>query len=62
MKVSDLFFVFPGSKLDYAKQQEDENGINFVSRISVNNGIAGRVIVDANARKYKAGDITVPIR
>jgi len=61
MKVSDLFFVYPGSKLDYAKQQEDEKGLNFVSRISVNNGIAGKVIVDAKAKKYKAGDITVPL-
>ena len=61
MKVSDLFFVYPGSKLDYTKLQEDENGINFVSRISVNNGIAGRVNVDTKARKYKAGDISVPL-
>ena len=61
MKINDLFWVYTGSKLDFAKQTQDDTGINFVSRISNNNGVVGRVLVDTTAKIYKAGDITVPL-
>jgi len=61
MKVDDLFYVYTGSKLDFAKQIQDDNGINFVSRNSNNNGVVGRVFVDESVKVYKAGDITVTL-
>ncbi len=61
MKVEDLFWVYSGSKLDFGKQVQDENGINFVSRNSNNNGVVGRVVVDDSIKIYQAGDITVPL-
>ncbi len=61
MKINELFWIYLGSKLDFAKQVQDENGINFISRISVNNGVAGKVIVNPEVKKYNAGDITVPL-
>jgi hypothetical protein len=61
MKVIDLFNVYSGSKLDFAKQVQDDTGINFVSRNSNNNGVVGKVLVDTSVKTYKAGDITVPL-
>lgn len=43
MIVDDLFYIYSGSKLDYGKQTESVDGINFVSRNSNNNGVVGRV-------------------
>ena len=61
MKVNDLFWIFTGSKLDFGKQTQDDDGINFVSRNSNNNGVVGKVIVDSSVKTYCAGDITVPL-
>lgn len=61
MNVSDLFYCYTGSKLDFGKQQIDKAGINFVSRNSNNNGIVGKVVPDKNAKIFKKGDITVPL-
>jgi len=61
MKISDLFYVFMGSKLDFDKQTEDELGIIFVSRNSNNNGIVGRVSLETNMKTYEKGDITVSL-
>lgn len=60
-KISDIFYIYTGSKLDFGKQQEDENGINFVSRNSNNNGVVGKVLIDESVKTYKKGDITVPL-
>lgn len=60
-KISDIFEVYTGSKLDFGKQQIDENGINFVSRNSNNNGVVGKVTIDNHMKIYKKGDITVPL-
>lgn len=60
-KLSDIFYIFTGSKLDFDKQIIDENGINFVSRNSNNNGVVGKVLPAVNAKIYKKGDITVPL-
>ena len=61
MIVDDLFYVYSGSKLDYGKQTEMTNGINFVSRNSNNNGVVGRVQLEDDMKVYKKGDITVPL-
>lgn len=60
-KLSDIFEIYTGSKLDYGKQEISEDGVNFVSRNSNNNGVVGRVIVDSKTKIYKKGDITVPL-
>lgn len=60
-KISDLFYVENGSKLDFGKQELDVNGINFVSRDSNNNGVVGKVALSDNMKSYKKGDITVPL-
>lgn len=59
--VSDFFFVYSGSKLDFGKQELNENGINFVSRNSNNNGVVGKVEFQNGMKKYNKGDITVPL-
>lgn len=61
MIVDDLFYVYSGSKLDYGKQTESVDGINFVSRNSNNNGVVGRVILEEEMKTFKKGDITVPL-
>lgn len=61
MKVSDIFDVFTGSKLDFGKQEIDADGINFVSRNSNNNGVVGKVTLADGMKIYKKGDITVPL-
>ena len=60
-KLSDVFDIYTGSKLDYGKQTEDPNGINFVSRNSNNNGVVGKVELKPGMKIYKKGDITVPL-
>lgn len=61
MIVDDLFYIYSGSKLDYGKQTESVDGINFVSRNSNNNGVVGRVILEEGMKTFKKGDITVPL-
>ena len=61
MKLSDLFFIYSGSKLDFGKQEISEDGINFVSRNSNNNGVVGRVVLEEGMKVYRKGDITVPL-
>ena len=61
MKLSDLFYIYTGSKLDFGKQQLSEDGINFVSRNSNNNGVVGKVVLEDSMKTYKKGDITVPL-
>ena len=60
-KLSDVFYIYTGSKLDFGKQILDENGINFVSRNSNNNGVVGKVEVKESMKIFKKGDITVPL-
>lgn len=60
-KLSDLFYIYTGSKLDFDKQQQDDNGLIFVSRNSNNNGVVGRIVVDDKMKVYKKGDISVPL-
>ena len=60
-KLSEIFYIYTGSKLDFDKQQLDDDGINFVSRNSNNNGIVGKIIPNKNMKIFKKGDITVPL-
>ena len=60
-KLSDIFYIYTGSKLDFDKQIQDANGINFVSRNSNNNGVVGRIIPEEGAKIFKKGDISVPL-
>lgn len=60
-KLSDLFYIYTGSKLDFGKQEIDPKGINFVSRNSNNNGVVGKVAYNSTMKKYRKGDITVPL-
>lgn len=61
IKVSELFNVYSWSKLDFWKQQLDENWINFVSRNSNNNWIVGKVVLDESMKVFKKWDISVPL-
>lgn len=61
IKLSEIFYIYTGSKLDFDKQQPDENGINFVSRNSNNNGVVGKVALEEGMKIYKKGDISVPL-
>lgn len=60
-KISDLFEIFSGSKLDFNKQIINNNGITFVSRDSNNNGVVGKVTLEEDMKTYKKGDITVTL-
>lgn len=60
-KIADLFYIYPGSKLDFEKQEQAESGVLFISRNSNNNGVVGRVVVDEKTKLYNKGDITVPL-
>ena len=61
MKISDLFYIFSGSKLDFDKQTEDNEGIIFISRNSNNNGVVAKIIVEPNMKVFEKGDITVTL-
>lgn len=61
VKLSEIFNIYTGSKLDFGKQTLDIDGINFVSRNSNNNGVVGKVELKDGMKIYKKGDITVPL-
>ena len=61
IKVNELFYVYSWSKLDFSKQQLDDNWINFVSRNSNNNWIVGRVVIGESMKIFKKWDISVPL-
>lgn len=60
-KVSELFHVYSGSKLDFGKLTPDDNGLNFVSRNSNYNGVVGKIQPEDGMKVYKKGDITVTL-
>ncbi|KRN13067.1 hypothetical protein IV37_GL000705 [Fructilactobacillus fructivorans] len=62
MKVKELFKVCKGSHLDYSNQKIDKNdGINFVSRNSNNNGVVGRIKQDSKMTVFSSGAISVSL-
>lgn len=58
-KVSDLFFVSYGVNLELNALTQDNNGINFVSRTSKNNGVSAKVKQISTVEPLPAGTITV---
>lgn len=59
MKVSKLFDVFYGTNLELSNLTKIEDGINFVSRTSKNNGVSGIVEPIPDIESLDAGLITV---
>lgn len=62
VKLSDLFSMSSGSKMDLNKQEiVSSDGVNFVSRTSKNSGVVCKVARNTNAKLYKKGAITVTL-
>ena len=59
IKISDLFDVVYGTNLALNKCEEDENGVNFVSRTSKNNGVSARIKRLPDKEPIPAGTISV---
>ena len=59
VKISDLFDIMPGTNLALNKCEEDENGINFVSRTAKNNGISSKIKRLPDKEPIPAGTISV---
>ena len=62
IEIQELFNVEYPSTLVFNQQVEDESGVPFVSSKGKNNGIAGRVRRNPNAKLYPKGSITVPLK
>lgn len=59
MKVSELFHVTYGTNIELNRCKKVENGINFVSRITKNNGVSASVALIPNIEPFEVGLITV---
>lgn len=59
MKVSKLFNVHYGTNLELNSLEKIDDGINFVSRTSMNNGVSGIVRPIPNIKPLETGLITV---
>ncbi|MBU5384723.1 restriction endonuclease subunit S [Citrobacter cronae] len=60
-KLKDIFSIQYGNKLDYNKMVPSPVGVNFVSRTSKENGVAGKVLLIEGIRPYDKGLITVAL-
>lgn len=58
-KVSDLFDVVYGSNLELNALEIDPNGVNFVSRTALNNGVSAKVKLVDGLDPIEAGVLTV---
>jgi len=61
VKVSDVFYIKYGDSLELNKLDQDDNGINFVSRTAKNNGVSARVKRIDNIQPTPANTITVAL-
>lgn len=59
VKISELFEVVYGTNLELNALEIDPNGINFVSRSSLNNGVSAKVQPVPNLSPIEAGVLTV---
>lgn len=59
--LKDLYVIQMGNKLDKNKMTNDEPQVNFVSRISYNNGVDGKVDFIDDIIPFKAGLLTVAL-
>lgn len=61
VKLNELFDISYGTKFDWNKMTEEQNGIAFVSRTSKNNGVVGYVERFNDQDPYPSGTITVSL-
>lgn len=61
VKLNELFDISYGTKFDWNKMTEEQNGIAFVSRTSKNNGVVGYVERYNDQDPYPSGTITVSL-
>lgn len=59
--LKDLFYIRMGDKLDKNKMSQDEPSVNFVSRISYNNGVDIKVDLIDGKEPNRAGLLTVSL-
>lgn len=59
VRLSDLFYVNYGTNLELNGLNQVDNGVNYVSRTSKNNGVSAQVEKLENIKPLKAGLITV---
>lgn len=59
VKVSELFDVIYGSNLELNALEVDPEGVNFVSRTALNNGVSARVKLVDGVEPIEAGVLTV---
>jgi Type I restriction modification DNA specificity domain len=59
VKVSDLFDVIYGSNLELNALEIDPDGVNFVSRTALNNGVSAKVKLVDGEEPIEAGVLTV---
>lgn len=61
-KLSDIFDIESGNDLELCYLKKDNDGINFISRTSKNNGISAKVSrLSSDTKPNKAGTITVAV-
>ena len=60
-KVSTLFDVQYGNSLELIYLNKNINGINFISRTALNNGVSARVDRINNIKPYPGGCLTVAL-
>lgn len=61
IKLSELFDIEYGTNLALNKCEEDENGVNFVSRTSKNNGVSAKIKRLPDKEPIPAGTISVAL-
>ncbi|MBQ4553782.1 MAG: restriction endonuclease subunit S [Spirochaetaceae bacterium] len=59
--LKDLYTIKMGNKFDKNKMTDEEPQVNFVSRVSYNNGVDGKVDFVENVIPYRAGLLTVAL-
>lgn len=60
-KVNELFELQYGNGFDLVHLKQDENGINFISRTSKNNGVSAKVAQTPTVKPFPGGLITVAL-
>lgn len=57
--INELFHICYGNQFDFSKMEVLDNGINFISRGSTNNGFVAKVALYDDIEPFQAGLITV---
>jgi len=61
IELSTIFSVSYGNKFDLNKMEKDVNGVAFVNRTGINNGIVGLVKEKEEIKPYPAGLLTIAL-